>query len=119
MSSSLHELDFKSLAILDNGAANAQLASRLSVVSKDCQDRPGDAKARTVTVKMVFEPVLDQDGFVGDVKLYVDIESKLPAYNSKGYSMGLRRRGNQGTFVFNENSLDNVDQGTLDMGDDE
>jgi hypothetical protein len=119
MGNSLHELDFKSLAILDGGKANAQLASRLSVVSKDCQDRPGDVKARTVTVKMVFEPVVDQDGFVSDVKMFVGIESKLPAYNSDGYSMGLRRRGNQATFVFNEDSLDNIDQGTLDMGDDD
>lgn len=64
-------------------------------------------------------PVLDQDGFASDVKMYVDIESKPPAFNSKGFSLGLRRRGNHGTFVFNEDSLDNIDQGTLDMDGDE
>lgn len=116
MGSSIHELDFRSMAILDGGKTNEQFASRLSQISKDCQERPGDAKSRTLTMKMTFEPIADQDGFVTDVKMYVDIESKLPAYNSKGYSLGLRRRGAQGTFVFNEDSLDSVDQGTLGLG---
>ncbi|MDR3582557.1 MAG: hypothetical protein P4L67_04760 [Candidatus Pacebacteria bacterium] len=119
MASSLHEVDFGSLAILDAGSVNAELKSRLSLVSKDCQERPGDAKARTVTVEIIFEPVVDQNGYTTDVKTRLAIKSKLPAYESKPYSMGMRRRGNQATFVFNENSLGDVSQGTLDLGDDE
>lgn len=119
MGTSLHELDFKTLAILDEGKNNAQLASRLSTVSKDCQDRPGDLKARTVLIRITFEPVPDPDGGATKTNMFVDIDSKLPAYKSTPYSVGMRRKRDQGTFVFNENSLDNVDQGTLDYEDDE
>lgn len=118
MSGKLHELDFRSLAIMDGGVHNAEFRKRISVVSKDCQDRTGDAKARSITIDIKFEPVVDQNGYVIDTKMHLDIKSKLPAYQSKPYSVGARRRGDQGTFVFNEDSLDNVNQETIDFGDD-
>lgn len=119
MADKLHELDFHGLAIMDGGSHNAEFRKRISLVSKDCQDRTGDSKAREIDVKIRFEPVVDQNGYVTDTKMTLDIKSKLPAYQSKPYSVGARRRGDQGTFVFNEDSLDNVNQDTLDFNDDD
>lgn len=116
MQSSLHALDFKSLSILDGGKINTALQMHLQRASLDCQDRPGDPKARTVTVDLTFVPVTEQDGDCTEVKMDVKIKSKVPVHQSKAYSAGLRRNG---TFVFNEYSLDSVGQGTFLEDDDE
>jgi hypothetical protein len=85
--------------------------------SLDCQDRPGDPKARMVSMEFSFVPVTDQSGFCEEVKWDLRIRSKVPAHQSKAFSAGLRR---DGSFVFSENSLDNVNQNTFDYdGDDE
>lgn len=118
MASGLQRLEFESLASLDSGKIAAALELHLKRASLDCQDRPGDNKARVVSLEFCFVPVTDQSGFCEEVKWDVRIKSKVPAHQSKAFSAGLRR---DGSFVFSENSLDNVNQGTLgyDDGDDE
>lgn len=118
MGSRLQKIDFESLALVDGGKINAALETHLKRASLDCQDRPGDAKARVVTCAFTFVPVMDQSGFCEEVKWDVQVKSKVPAHQSKAFSAALRR---DGSFVFSEDSLENVNQGTLgyDDGDDE
>lgn len=118
MGTSLHELDFQSLSHLDGGKINAAFRKHLERASYDCQDRPGDNKPRQVVVEVTFQPVTEQDGDCSEAKWDVRIKSKVPPHQSKAFSAGMRRNG---TFVFAEDSLENVNQGTLgyDDGDDE
>lgn len=116
MGSGLHEVGFESLSIMDDGKLNAALVTHLQRASKDCQDRPTEPKVRTVTVNFTFEPVVEQDGDCTEAWMQVKITSKIPDHKSKAYSVGLRRNN---SFVFSEHSLGNVNQGTMDYGDDD
>lgn len=116
MRSSLRKLGFDSMALVEGGKINAALDVHLKRACLDCQDRPGDAKARVVSCEFTFIPVMDQSGFCEEVKWDVRVKSKVPPHQSKAYSAGLRR---DGSFVFSEDSLDNVNQNTFDYDGDE
>jgi hypothetical protein len=116
MDGPLHELGFRSLAVLDGGKIDAALSKHLQRASVDCQDRPGDNKPRSVTIDITFQPVVEEDGDCLEAKMDVRIKSKVPVHQSKAYSVGLRRGGK---FVFNEESLGNVNQNTFGYGDDD
>lgn len=112
MGSSLHEVDFGSLQILDDGKPNIALRKHLQRACQDCQDRPNDTTARKVTVEISFVPVIEQDGDCTDAWMQVKLKSSIPDHKTKPYSVGLRRNN---MFVFSENSLGNVNQSTLDL----
>jgi hypothetical protein len=114
MKTDLQKLSLGSLATLDGGSVNDQFDSALKRASLDLQSRPGETKARTVGLKITLVPVVDQNGFCEDAKWVVAVEDKIPSYKSPDFSAGLRR---DGSFVFNEDSLTDVDQGTLKYGD--
>lgn len=117
MAEDIHEVDFESLSVLDDGKLNLVLRKHLQRANLDCQDRPGDSKARKVTVEIAFVPVWDTQSDCTESSMQVKIKSSIPDHASKPYSMGMRRNG---TFIFNNNSLVNVNQNTLDFdGDDE
>lgn len=114
MSSQLYELDLGSLKELDGGKINAAFSKHLQRASQDCQDRPFDERPRIVTLRVAFKPTIEPDGDCASAWMDVKLESKIPNHQSKPYSVGLRRNN---TFVFAEDSLDNVDQATFDYGD--
>lgn len=117
MSRDLREIDFATLADMDDGKLNLVLRHHVKRASEDCQDRPADNKPREVIVKLTFVPIMEDDGDAYDAGMQVCVSSKVPTHKSKAYSVGMRRNG---TFVCNLNSLGNVNQNTIDFdGDDE
>lgn len=117
MVNDFHEVDFESLSVLDDGKLNLVLRKHLQRANMDCQDRPSDRKPRKVTIEISFVPVLEQDGDCTESWMQAKIKSSIPDHASKPYSVSMRRNG---AFVFNNSSLGNVNQNTLDFdGDDE
>ena len=112
MNSHLQEIDFVSLADMDDGKLNMVLRKHLKRASEDCQDRPADQKPRKVVIEIGYVPLLEPQGDATDSWMQVKIRSNIPDHVSKPYSVGMRRNG---TFVFNNNSLNNVNQNTIDF----
>lgn len=111
----VRQLNLKALEDFDGGKAAMSFNGHLARIAADCMDRPGDTKARKVTLTFTVVPVISPDGTCDDVKAKFHIKSSVPDHCSKEYSLGMRRNG---VLVFNEDSLDNIDQTTL-LGDDD
>lgn len=109
----LMQLDLENLKVLDDGRLAAAFEQELRHVVLDLMDRPGDDRERSVTWKVKLKPVCDEDGHCERVNVQVDIGSKLPSRKSRVYDMQARKSARGPMLVFNEMSLDNVDQGTL------
>lgn len=110
------QFDAEAMAALDDKTIAAALNVHIRRASADCVDRPGEKKARVVTLQFAIVPVLMPDGSCDKVNTQFQIKSKIPDHRSRVYSMGLRRNG---MLVVNEDSLDDVDQSTFLGGDDE
>ena len=112
---SIQQLSLETLRDLDMGKVMEAFNLHIARASRDCMDRPGDSKARSVTLQLALVPVLEPDGSCDQVKAQVHISSKVPTHRTKVYSLGLRRNG---ALVFNPDSPDDINQTTL-LGDDD
>ncbi len=112
-------MTLKTLHLLDYGKAAEALQTHLRRAAVDCLDRPGDAKARKVTLQFEIVPVLEPDGDCTEVRVTIQAISKMPTHCTKPYSMALRKNGSLG---FSEDSPENVGQTTIfdgEIADDE
>jgi hypothetical protein len=112
----LHSFSLESLKNLDMGKASEAFQHHVRRAALDCLDRPLDGKPRKVVLEIAMVPDPEQDGACDKVKLQIRASSALPKHQTKVYSLGARVNGQ---LVFNEDALDNVDQGTLGYGDDQ
>ncbi len=106
---SLHEL-----RNLDAGRVAVAFDQDLRFLAKDCLDRPGDKRARTLTLVVELEPTIDDDGQCESVKGSFRIAARIPSRQSKTYDFGVRRGGQ---LVFNQllpDSDEEPDQKPLD-----
>ena len=79
----MNQVPFKleNLKQLDFGLIAESFSAELQHVTKDCQDRPHDETARTVTIKFNLKPVPDATGRVVDldsVNVEAEITSSVP-----------------------------------------
>lgn len=105
--------DLKSLADLydiGGGVVPAMYAEGIEQVVADIENRPGVEKAREVILIARFTPKVASRGAMGDVEVEFEVKVKGPPSRSATYKM----RAVGGALTFNSDSLDNVDQGTLD-----
>ncbi|MEK6797378.1 MAG: hypothetical protein AABZ12_00270 [Planctomycetota bacterium] len=110
----LHEI--KTLADLEkieNGLLGIQFARFLKQVNEDLIERPGADKSREIVLTCRFTPIADDCGALSEVRTELEMKCRAPAARTKEYSMGIRRDG----LVFNDLSIDNVRQRTLDERD--
>jgi len=114
----LREFNADAMPALDNGTIAAAMNAHLKRCAADCMDRPGEKKARTVTLQFAVRPVMKPDGTCDKVDTQFQLKSKLPDHVSPVYSMGLRQRGQDAILVVDEMALENVDQSTM-FGDDD
>lgn len=56
------ELTLASLDQLDDGRVSKAFLHELQRAVKDCMDRPGDKKPRTVTLELNIKPVVSSEG---------------------------------------------------------
>ena len=107
------QLNFKSLAELDDGRVATAFEHEVKRAVQDCFDRPGDKKARTIMLEMSLTPItetnggiIETDGCHGEFK----IKSKVPERRSKTYEFKANKYGH---LSFSSNSPDNHDQTTI------
>lgn len=113
---SLEQFTLAKLEDLDGGKAFLAFQRHLTRAANDCLDRPNDGKPRSVTLKVALVPAPDPEGDCTEVKAQIFAESTVPKHRTKVYSFGLRKNG---VLVFNNESLENVDQATLFDGEDD
>lgn len=108
----LEKLDLAALAKIDGGRLAIAFEQALQRVAKDCDDRPGESKERTVTIQILVTPLQDEDGMCEDCDVKVTIADAIPKRKSKSYNCSLRKGG---LLMYHEESLDNRAQEALDF----
>ncbi len=108
----LEKFTLGSLSTMDGERIAIAFEQALKRVVQDCDDRPGEKKERTVTLTLAVKPVLDSDGMCEDCNVQVAVTDSVPKRKSKVYNMTVRKGGH---LVYNNESLDNVDQETMDF----
>ncbi len=111
----LQQLTLETLGQLDGGKGLALFQRHLGRAAADCEDRPNDTKARSVTLTVEVKPVPNDDGTCDEVTFQLLTASKVPTHHTKLYSGRLYKGGHVG---INLDSLENVNQTTL-LGDDD
>lgn len=111
----LKKLGLDTLKDLDMGKAYQAFALHLDRIARDCMDRPGDDKARQVTMQIDMKPVLDEDGSCSEVKAQIQVRSKVPTHRTKVYSFGLHHNGH---LSFNEDDPSDISSPTMFEGED-
>lgn len=107
-------LTLSSIRNLDMGKIEEALALHLSRAAADCDDRPADPSPRKIVMTIAVSPQASAEGNLEDVKAQVFVKSSVPDHRTRIYSLGVRRLPGRGaTFVFNDNSPENVNQGTF------
>ena len=118
----LHEFTLDKIHLMDGGRVAVAFDQAIGRALADCHDRPGVAKPRKVSMEVTLIPVCD-DGFCDSVDVQFSFKDGMPARSSKAYNLGVRKRGadKQLQLVFNDLSLDNANQRTIDelAGDDD
>ncbi len=100
------------LEALENGAIGEVFTMKLGQLMADVVDRPALEKARKLTVELELTPVSDNSGNLTEVRAAVQVKTTSPAQRTAEVSMkwGAKR----GALVWNDESPDDVRQGTLD-----
>jgi hypothetical protein len=106
----LIQLKLETLKDLDFGRPKVAFEQGLADAVRDCLDRCGDKRPRTVSLEFTITPVRDENGTCDGVTGEFKIKTKLPHRQTKTYSFGVKKTGQ---LFFSEDSPENVDQTTF------
>jgi hypothetical protein len=112
----IRQIELATIHLLDDGTLQKIFDDGVRSALADCEDRPLDDSERKVILTFAITPI-GKSGRQGErVSIDASIQVKIPAMRTNPTEVQIRRTkvGVQG--VFNDMSRDNVDQGTLDMG---
>jgi len=104
-------LSLDTLDQFDFGKASAAFSMALEKAVRDCLDRPGEKKAREVSLVAKLTPVLLQDGDVVDCEIGFTIGCGVPKWQTAARPVGATTGGQ---LFFQELAPDNPDQMTVD-----
>lgn len=107
----VHEFKLENLKELDDGRVIEAFNQAIKRAMDDVNDRPGMKKPRTVTLHTSIVPICDEHGMLDSVKVQMKIVDTVPKRETRVYDMAARRGG---MLVFNDLSMDNAKQKTLD-----
>ena len=103
--------EIESLAELDDGRLALAFTRHITRLIHDCENRPADEKARTLTINVAIKPTLIEGGYLTDFGVEASIKSKVPDHVTR--TINCRVKNGHGG-AFNTMSEDNVDQRTID-----
>lgn len=89
----LQQLSLAALVNLDRGFFEALTNAALKKVADDVYDRPGIKKARSVTIRLTFKPVLAADGGCDTVIAAYEIDHSEPAAVSNDLTLDIKPSG--------------------------
>lgn len=112
----LEKFQLSALAEMDGGRIDVAFGQALARVVADCEDRPGEKKARTVTLQLEVIPVLDESGVCDDVKVQMFITDGIPKRKTRVYDMAMKKTSRGPQLMFRPDSLDEVEQ-NVDFGE--
>ena len=104
------QLSLDTLAEFDYGKAAVAFQTALERVVRDCLDRPGEKKPRTVTLVAKITPVLQQSGDVVDCEVAFEIAAAIPKWLTAPQAVGTTK---QGHLFFQELAPDSPKQMTV------
>ncbi|MGA2035378.1 MAG: hypothetical protein ABSG68_24285 [Thermoguttaceae bacterium] len=109
----LQRLTLANIGELDNGLALETFQTALKRAVKDCLDRPGDKRARKVTLQMNVTPVAQIQGNAIDcdgAKGVFLCKCRIPDYETREVDFGVQQTGD---LLFNPDSPNDHKQITL------
>lgn len=97
---------------LDFGVLTAAFGADLAYAVKDCMDRPGEEKPRTIGITFKLIPVSNNPAHheCDNIALEVEIKSTVPARRTRPFMMDPIKNGD---LMFNPDSPDDPDRRTL------
>lgn len=107
----LKKLSLAALAEIDDGRLREAIEQAIRACEADCRDRPADDADRTITLSIMFEPVVASNGDLDSVNTRFAIATRLPKKATRAFNMSAGR--GPGLF-FNDLAPDNARQATLD-----
>lgn len=90
------ELTLETLPELAHGKLGKAFARESKRMIRDCIDRPGDDRLRTLTVTLAFKPIAVVDGqcvTCEGAKAIAKIRGKSPDYETQEIDLGVRENG--------------------------
>ena len=112
------EFDLKSLLKIEGGKLGEAIKQDLAKLVADMNDRPGLPDARKLMIELSFKPRVDNSGVSGGVVcdgavMRFKLKTVVPHRESANISLGMDETG----LTVNVESPDNVDQHTMEFGD--
>ena len=98
---------------VDFGKVSAAFDHELKSLVKDCDDRPLDDKARTLTLKVSLKPQADTTGnsaICDSIAVEFEVQGKIPVRRTKVYVMKPKQ---DGSLAFHPDLADDPDGSTL------
>lgn len=105
------ELKLENLIHMDGGRIAVAFDQALARLARDLEDRPGDDRARKVSLELELKPEIDTDGQYDDAKVQAQIKESIPNRKSKVIDLQPVRGGK---LAFNDMSEDDARQHTFD-----
>lgn len=90
------KFSLENLKLLYHGEIEKAFANEVKYVVLDCEDRPLEKKARTVTIQFVFAPEPDTNGnqvVCDNVNVACDIKSSIPTRKTRVFVMKPKQDG--------------------------
>lgn len=99
----IKQLQLESVKDLDAGKITTAFNHELDYAARDCLDRPGDTRPRTITLQVDLKPIIDDDGLCESINIKFQTRCKIPTRRSKAYNLSLRKNG---AIAFSDTSAD-------------
>lgn len=113
----IRHFTLENLKDFSNGHPAAAFESLLKRAVTDCLERPGDDRARKVTLQVSLIPTPSQKGEPDGVTITVDSKCTVPDYRSNPVQMGVKGHGaTRGQMFFND-LTDDVRQSSIEDAD--
>ena len=110
----LKQVKLGSLADFNDGKLAAAFDHHLRLAFEDVNDRPGEKKARKVTLQVEVVPIVHQDGATTDCQILAQVKSTVPTHVTAPVTCQLRQSQKGSMAVWNDLAEDNPDQMTID-----
>ena len=108
----LKEFNLAALAEMDGQRIAIAVDAALKRCVMDCEDRPGEDKARKVVLNLELTPDMDVNGNCDNVTVRAFVNDTVPKRRTKKYNMSLRHGGR---LAYQPDSLDNPEQDAFDF----